>query len=933
MEKSIKNKRKFSLYVYYTVFFAIAAAVCFSFFALYNKSMIYKNDGLYTFYNAFVYFGQWERDIISGIIFDHNFVIPMWEWGMGPGEDIVRYGLLSDPFFLFSVFFPSNFAEIGYDFFVILRLYLVGFAFCAYCKKMNCVKWTTVCASIMYTFCAFTIYAAPRDPHFVNTMIFLPLIFLGCEKIFRNESFVPFSLSVAITAFSGFYFFYVIIILTVLYVIVRLLNNSEYRHLKFILNKVGKLLIFSIIGVAISCVLLLPTIMTVAESNPRISDTYTFNFLYSKSEYSILPGSFVNATKAATLWAVVGMAPLVYIGVFGSVANRDKNQRFARIYLLIEIIFLLFPVFGHIMNGFGYVTNRWVFAWPFMPSFLFAKEFPAIINFENRKKIRLCLGCIGYTVLCVVLEHSRVEDSLVGLVFLLLSLIFVCFASEIIPISIDAIRIKKISISIPQKIVISKKRIIQAITVLMTLCFVFNIAYYRYSENENNYLSDYRDKNVSNELLTNEAASAWTLINDDDFYRIDNSFKNDSQDNFPYFSHQPTTTSYSSLNSGEYVAWRQLNSAYTKTNYLFDGGLLSRAWLEPLYCAKYFVSTSGAAARAYIPYGYELQGNTEGYSKKYYLYKTDNSLPFGYTYDSFLYRSDFEKLSIVERQQASLQSCVIEDNAEVSISTASQNFDDYEIQYNLKCDKNVTYDDNVLHVKSNDATVELTFESPTVGELYVLFSGLDFRSASTSTVISANCGTASFSVNHYTEKNIYAEGRTEYLLNLGYSEDERNKITVKFSKKGDYSFDELKVICQPMEKLSEYVKARSENSLENVEFTTNKISGTIDLEESKLLCLSLPYSKGWTAYVDGERADLLNTNIAFSGLMLEPGHHEIKLTYCTPYIKIGALLSVLGVICIIVGGIMFKHKEWVVDKINSLKKRIKNIKVSDSDQD
>ena len=32
----------------------------------------------------------------------------------------------------------------------------------------------------------------------------------------------------------------------------------------------------------------------------------------------------------------------------------------------------------------------------------------------------------------------------------------------------------------------------------------------------------------------------------------------------------------------------------------------------------------------------------------------------------------------------------------------------------------------------------------------------------------------------------------------------------------------------------------------------------------------------------------------FMALELEPGSHEIRLTYCTPYLKAGMLLSVLG---------------------------------------
>ena len=60
--------------------------------------------------------------------------------------------------------------------------------------------------------------------------------------------------------------------------------------------------------------------------------------------------------------------------------------------------------------------------------------------------------------------------------------------------------------------------------------------------------------------------------------------------------------------------------------------------------------------------------------------------------------------------------------------------------------------------------------------------------------------------------------------------------------------------------------------------------------------LSLPYSQGFTAYVDGKETKLQKANTMFMALELEPGEHEIRLTYCTPYLKPGMILSVAGLV-------------------------------------
>ena len=65
--------------------------------------------------------------------------------------------------------------------------------------------------------------------------------------------------------------------------------------------------------------------------------------------------------------------------------------------------------------------------------------------------------------------------------------------------------------------------------------------------------------------------------------------------------------------------------------------------------------------------------------------------------------------------------------------------------------------------------------------------------------------------------------------------------------------------------------------------------------------------KGFTAYVDGKETKLQKANTMFMALELEPGSHEIRLTYCTPYLKAGMLLSVLGLVIYVM--LVFRKKK------------------------
>ena len=80
----------------------------------------------------------------------------------------------------------------------------------------------------------------------------------------------------------------------------------------------------------------------------------------------------------------------------------------------------------------------------------------------------------------------------------------------------------------------------------------------------------------------------------------------------------------------------------------------------------------------------------------------------------------------------------------------------------------------------------------------------------------------------------------------------------------------------------------------------NEITGTINVDKEKLLVLTIPYSKGWTAYVDGKEYETEKVNYMYTGIFLEEGEHEIRLSYCTPGIKAGAVVSLIGVLGLLI---------------------------------
>ena len=97
-----------------------------------------------------------------------------------------------------------------------------------------------------------------------------------------------------------------------------------------------------------------------------------------------------------------------------------------------------------------------------------------------------------------------------------------------------------------------------------------------------------------------------------------------------------------------------------------------------------------------------------------------------------------------------------------------------------------------------------------------------------------------------------------------------------------------------MEQYAAEIEKRREITLQNITAGNDEVNGTIYLEKPKLLCLAIPFSAGWRAYVDGRETTLYRANVMYMALDVGKGRHSIKLEYHTPLLKEGICISVFA---------------------------------------
>lgn len=896
---SCKNSKK-DFYLLYTLAFAAISLFLYSFFYMNGKSLIWSHDGVPQHVNSLAYYGKYLRDIFHTLVTEHKLSIPMWDMHIGYGSDILttlHYYVIGDPLTLLSVFVPENNAETLYEILFFLRIYLAGITFSLFCFSHGNGKQAVFLGTLIYIFAGWTIYAAVKHPYFANPMIYLPLILMGIDKIYKKEKPTLFISSVTIAAMSNFYFFYMICIFMFLYAAFRYFDMFENHSVINIGKWFLKFLGYFTVALMISSIILLPVIMALFGTERFQAANYVPMF-YDRIYYEKYLGCLIGENMIQ--WGVAGYSAVAMAGVFVLFSKRKKYVSLKNGFLLLNL-FLLVPFAGHVLNGFSYVSNRWIWAYGMLISYIFVKAYPELFTLTVKEKRKVFLLILIYCCLALFAEAARTQRNMAAIIFLILSgFILISYGTiftngKYLCILLSGVLIMSISVNI----------------------------YYQYSY-EKDYLSEFSDRGEALEKLESGADLAVLNTEDSSVYRYDQ-YASLPYDNSSMKMGTNSTAYYFSVANG--AVSRFFDEMYLNTPWeQHYENLDSRTILDRLCAVRYFVIPGNGYG--YLPYGYTSEAaSASKNNRQYHAYINEGALPIGYTYSSYIPREQYEKMSVNEKQEALLQGIVLDHSV---LPEITPEFMSELLEYDILEGDGCHFEDGKIVVTNENAQMKISFDGLDNSETYLVLEGLNYDALSPRERVSKKTWEnmsiykqnallfedsqwrywkeskeASIRVNGlqcektmkvFTDKYNAYSGKHDFLCNLGYWDDCRRSVTLTFENTGIYSFDKLQIICQPMDHIEEWTDALGEEVLEDVQIDVNEISGKITLSDARALLLAIPYSSGFRAYVDGEETELHQANTMFMALELPDGNHEIRLTYCTPYAKAGVVLSALGLI-------------------------------------
>jgi len=911
MNKIIAKLRSFNpdRLTLYTIGYLICTIFLLKIFGENGKTFIWSSDGLLQHFTAYNHL----CDFVAGIFKDGR-DDGLYSYYIGQGGDLIQtLGCYSftDPVNWFTVMIFFKFPVTGYCASILIKLYLTGAAYLLYshvCGYKS--KSAAVAGALAYTYSTAVLFTGLRHPIHLCGMYCLPLLIAGAEDYDRRHGRTIMILATVLSVLSSVYMFYMNALLTIVYYVVKVLtthSDSLRIHIAAALRRMIGIAGLVIIGCLISAGTLLP--MLSYFMNSARSD-YGCGNVISSLKYSEDFGTkfweyLFSGYGSAGYYTMVGINAIAIVLVLVHFIKKETSLNI-KVYLVISFIGVFIPYVGRVLNKFSYATNRWSYIICFLVSVMITEALPLLRDITKRERLIVYLIASTYLLLCFLdSTYSNIQRNS-SLYMLIYVLVMVWILLEIKP----------------------KYTYRYLLLITMAGC-IFHI-YFMYEPDNSSYLKEFKSsESVYDQLDINQSVAAEPTLQSDSIIRTESS------------SYTANTGLYSST-YGTNMYWSTI--PYRYTDYYRSLGLLSyyssshyrgldaRPGLLALAAVKYYTCNTDDLD-ATVPYGYSELGTT---SDEYLLYENTMSLPIGYTYSSYMSRDMWNNLDSVSREFSMLSSCVVDDDSASSLEgkldklSGSTIFDTYagieEVDFILSGTKKATSrgltadkrSDCSISFKSN-GSIELSADIPENCTVYLCIDDLSLYKEYNDSGLAKVQSIPLYCTREYDETTVkkytnlsndaytwYVE-RDDIIYNLGYGGSGENTFTLSCSRECNISFSDIHIIAIPMDNYENCIDSLKEYSLKNISVTKDCITGSISVPDTRLLQISVPYSEGWTAYVDGEKTEILCTDLMYMGIVIDEGSHEICLRYSTPYLRTGIILSLFTII-LLVGYVLLSAK-------------------------
>lgn len=870
--EKIETKKRYCLLIY-TLIFLVTFSIMFITFIIKGRSFIWQEDGYTQHLKTLMYIHKYYVGAFTSGEF------PSYDFNLGLGGNIFTvltyYGFF-DPINILSVLVPLKYTEYLYSFLIMLRVYLSGLTFILMCIYFGKKKTYSIIGALIYISTTYVLYIGIKHPFFLNPMIYLPILIVGLDKILQKKKPYLFIFGISFSALSGFYFLYMMSIMLFLYANIRFfkLYKESEKKIKEYVNAVLRTILWYLLGIGLAGVVFFPNLIAFLESN-RIAKIESF--------YSIL--DFAYFKNMLSLFYARGgdynfsISSLIFFTLIIVFFKYRKTEKALLCMTALSIVGLGVPLFGKLMNGFSYPSNRWMFGTGLLLAYLFVDTIDEILE-RKHDKIILKILVVANVLYLVRFVINLSPYQILGIVLVDISYFLIYH-----------LKIRVVALTV---LIIVNAGFVGAMT-----HFVAEYSedykkygnYAKYEDSQESYLKNFENKNNK------------------EFSRVDG---NNFSVNQAFITGIPNSTMYFSIINPYIITFfNELQIANNKAK-IYVLGTDGRAVTGSLISNKYFIAQD--KDKGEVPYGYFLKN----VDKKYSIYENKNFLPFGYTYDKYATYDEVKDKFSLDKEANMLDMVYLEEDVPNIEKVGLQNYYT-EVPYKIKADEGIQYrskeyldfdsnkDEEQKSDKNKDINAEdevkkylkFLFEVDKKNEAYLYLDSILLDDNYSIAKISLQASKVSKKDLVRSKKSVSYFDRNSLLFNLGNANKKKKWTKINFDLNLLYPISDIKILSVPLGDFAKKINKLKEDRLENVKFETNKVSGSIKLTRSKILTMSIPYEHGWRAYVDGKETPILRGNYMFCCLALDKGEHKIELIYKTEGGRASAMLSGLSLMVLI----------------------------------
>ena len=874
--------------VEYTLFWMAGALFIYFLLKSQGRNLLWYTDGVYQHFPAFNYVCDITEAVFHGNM-DFSRIMPI-QYSIGQGVDLFTtlnsYDLADPVSWLSSALLFMTRVQ-RYTIMILAKLWLTGAAFSLYCFIVGHKKnLAIICGSLAYTFSGTILFMFTRHPNYINWGYFLPL-FLGGYELYRRNGRKKYLAAVTfMNLIVSFYTLYINAILLVLYVLTRTAAEVWENRTK---KTLAEELILDIraagacaIGALLGAFSLLPTIYAYSQ-NPRVAEASgymdsiaLYDAKFYKEMFVVLFAPYIRADYAT----IVGLLCVNLIAILYFYMAKSKNSRIKglKIYGIIMVPMLCSPIAGRIMNGMGYSSNRWCYAVAFTAALILTESFDALIRCAQEERIRIAVAMGIYVLICLLMRETLPGVNKTATMVMLLIMLCAFLLSGYISV-----------------------RGREAVLVAMTaICVVFQV-YFFYAPQAGDYASQFEKMEKHADNFADSSQLLAGISSEEDFFRTESREIKVNIDRINQINGTNAWWSILPESMLNYLNDFELNSV--KQNCWFEG-LDDRTALLELSGVKYY--TKEANDISSVPFGFAY--DEELSDDRFSAYKNEYALPVCYTFRNYISRKQFESLNAIQRMDAVLQGAVLDETTSNGIprkiEEAAVKSGAYQLEYEIQQHEGILLTDHMISTDEAGHHIVLLADIPENTEIYLQIEGIE--------IVKPEFGIIDVSRTNWKQGfRILKRGRITNLsdswpvkregitFNLGTGSAGKNKIRLFLRSSCEYQYDSIKLWAVPMDAYLQQAEALQANAAEDVRVSGKRISATVDIPESRILQIAVPYSIGWNCHIDGKEADILRSDGMYMAVIVPEGRHEIVLRYKTPYLRAGLIISLLTLLVLL----------------------------------